>query len=237
MTSPAKQHMQRKLAARAAASVDNPYRHATGYELMLVQLTEHRRQLHDIQSIERKAELKRKILPEYSAYLLGVMEGGTGQQDDVFMTALVWSIDVGAFPEALQLAEYAIAHGMKLPDQYKRTTACLIAEEFAEQAIKAKDGQSAIDVASLQEVQELTADQDMPDEVRAKLWKAIGYGLSAAVPDESKEAAATRLTLALEALQRALSLHDKAGVKKDIERLQRELKNTAEAQGNGGNPA
>ena len=56
----------------------------------------------------------------------------------------------------------------------------------------------------------------MPDEVRAKLHKAIGYGLAASDPAK-----------ALDHLRRALQLFANVGVKKDIERLERELKNSA----------
>jgi len=60
----------------------------------------------------------------------------------------------------------------------------------------------------------LTESEDMPDEVRAKLHKAIGYALN----ETDKPAA-------LEHLIRALNLHEKVGVKKDIEVLEREIKN------------
>ncbi|WP_268989494.1 phage terminase small subunit, partial [Ralstonia solanacearum] len=35
------------------------------------------------------------------------------------------------------MAAYAIRHQLAMPDQYQRTTACLIAEEFATMALKA----------------------------------------------------------------------------------------------------
>lgn len=38
---------------------------------MLMQLAEHRRRLKQIQSIERKIEVKRQLLPEYAAYIQG----------------------------------------------------------------------------------------------------------------------------------------------------------------------
>lgn len=231
MISPARNHYLRATAAQAAAADEaaNPLRHATGHELMLAQLAEHKRQLKQIQSIERKADAKRSMLPAYAAWVQGVLESGAGLQDEVFMTVMVWQIDVGDFAAALPLATYAIRHGLVMPDTYQRTTACLIAEEYSTMAIKAAEAGQPVDVAALGEVAELVADQDMPDEVRAKLHKALGYvhaGLVERAPADRRQA--LRET-ALGHLRRALELHDKVGVKKDIERLEREIKNAATA--------
>ena len=228
MTSPARNHFLRVSAqlAAQAAQAGNPLRHANGYELMLAQLAEHRRSLKQVQSIERKAELKRKLLPAYDAWIDGVLAADAGVQDEVFMTVMVWRIDVGDVVGALPLAAYAIQHGLSMPDQYQRTTACLIAEEFASLAIKAAEAGTPVYPDALLQVADLVQDQDMPDEVRAKLCKAIGYAQLAHIEREPAEVDARRAA-ALEYLKRALALHDKCGVKKDIERIERDIKNAA----------
>ncbi|UBM11739.1 terminase endonuclease subunit [Cupriavidus metallidurans] len=230
MTSPARNHFLRATAAQvtAAAEAANPMRHATGHELMLAQLAEHKRQLRQIQSIERKADAKRAMLPDYAAWVQGVLDSDSGLQDEVFMSVMVWHIDVGDFAGALPLAAYAIRHGLVMPDQYQRTTATLIAEEYAGMAIKAAEAGQPVDTGTLSEVATLVEDQDMPDEVRAKLHKAIGYGYIATVDtQQTAEQQQWSRKFALEHLQRALELHDKVGVKKDIERLERDIKNAA----------
>ena len=216
MVSPAKAHFMRATAAQAAAQVGarNPMRNATGYELMLAQLDAHKRRLKQIQSIQRKIEVKRELLGEYTPYVDGVLEAGRGAQDDVLMSVMVWRIDTGDTVGGLAIARYALAHGLTMPDQYSRDAATLIAEEFAETALAARSADQPVDLATLIEVGELVRDKDMPDEVRAKLHKAIGYALSA----DDKAASLTHL-------QQALQLHDRAGVKKDIERLEREIRN------------
>lgn len=231
MTSPARQHYLRATAALAAASAEaaNPLRHATGYELMLAQLAEHKRQLKLIQSIERKADAKRDMVPAYAPWIEGVLAADTGLQDEVFMTIMVWHIDVGDFSGALPLAGYAIRHGLVMPDQYQRTTACLIAEEYATMAIKAAEAGEPVDTDALAEVAQLVDDQDMPDEVRAKLHKAIGYSSLTSIPALPADQQQPARQTALAHLQRALTLHDKSGVKKDIERLEREIRNAATA--------
>ena len=218
--SPAKAHFQRQTAAQQNSDITAPLDRlaASQYELMLVKLAEDKRRLKDIQSIERKIDVKRQLLPEYQLWIQGVLEGNSGQQDDVFMTVLVWTIDAGDLEAAVPLAEYAIRHNLAMPDQYQRTTACVIAEEAADLALKG----NAIDVILLQAVAGLTADHDMPDEVRAKLHKAIGYALRDA----------GQLVEARERLVYALQLHEKVGVKKDIERLDTLIKNAgASAEG------
>lgn len=217
--SPARAHVQAHIAAaRAAAEADERIDPAlaTGYELMLAQLAEHRRQLKQIQSVERKIEHKRKLLPEYAPYIAGALEADRGGQDDVIVTLLVWHIDCGELAAAVQIAAYALRHGLVMPDHYERSLACIVAEEAAELALRQIGAGQAPDVEALGVIHGMTADRDMPDEVRGKLAKAIGYALR----DE-------RPSAALQHLQRALTLNSKAGVKKDIERLEREIKKSA----------
>jgi len=224
MSSPARKHFQRLSAESSKAAEAETPRDANGYELMLYKLAQDKRRLHDIQSMETRAVVKRELLPEYEPWVEGVLKGAQGVQDDVLMTVMLWRIDAGDFMGALEIARYAIANKLSMPDQYKRNTATLIAEEMAEAAIKAYDSGVAFNVEPLQIAEEITAESDMPDEVRAKLYKAIGYCLS-------KEK--SLIVKAIETLKRAFSLHDKVGVKKDIEKLERELKNSTDANGGG----
>ncbi|MEW5250730.1 phage terminase small subunit [Microbulbifer sp. 2201CG32-9] len=214
MTSPAQRHYERTLAAQAATE-DSDSHHANAYERMLMQLAEDRRRLKQVQSVERKVALKRQLLPRYHDWIEGTLEGGDGAQDDVLMTALVWHIDTGDYGWALRIADYALAHNLTLPDQYQRDTATVIAEEIAEAALAALNAGQAFDLAVVLTADQLTQQRDMPDQARAKLHKAAGLLLS----EENPQAA-------LEHLRRALSLHDRVGVKKDIEKLERALKKT-----------
>ncbi|MDN4572667.1 hypothetical protein DBB29_02970 [Pandoraea cepalis] len=216
MTSPAQRHYMRVTAARATAAAADTQApiNATAYERQLLQLAEDRRTLSQIQSMEKKADAKREMLPKYAAWVDGVLTSGSGVQDDVVMTVLVWRIDAGDYVGALPIAAHAIEHGLKLPEPYTRTTACVVAEEFADMARKARAGGGAVDTASLEAVSRITAEQDMPDQVRAKLLKEIGLSLIDSEP-------ATALTRLL----RAFELDKNVGVKKEIERLQTKLKN------------
>jgi hypothetical protein len=214
MTSPAQRHFQRVSARLAAVSAgEGETLVGSAYELMLAKLATDRRRLKSIASIERKIEVKRELLPEYVDYVAGALAGGRGAQDDVLTTVMIWRIDVGDTAGALDIARYAIAHRMTLPDQYDRPLATAIAEEFAEAALASfkNDGKPAVDGAQLADVAQLTASHDMHDQVRAKLHKAIGYTAERAGD----------IPAALEHLRRALALDERAGVKQDIARLQK----------------
>jgi hypothetical protein len=214
MLTPAQEHFMRMTAEAEsrAAQTDDSMAGATGYELMLAKLAEDRRSLKQIQSIEAKIDYKRKVLPDYAAYVAGAL-AGNGAQDDVLMSAMVWHLDCADYAEALPIAQYALRHGMTLPDQYQRTTATLIAEEVADTELRKYTAKEPMESMAICQTIDLTLEHDMPDQVRAKLYKAAGY----AVREEGNAA------FAIECLRRAMTLHEKVGVKRDIELLERAL--------------
>lgn len=240
MISPAKAHFLRKTAekeAAQAAASGNQLAGSTGYELMLAKVDADMRRLKDIQSIDRKIEVKRELLPDYDAYIDGAIAGDTGVQDDVLMTAMVWQFDVGNFERGLQIAEYALRHKLALPGKYNRTLGTLVAEEVSDAAKRKLVEKEAVAIAEMLEpllkTDELTKAEDMPDQSRARLYKAIGLVYASGLNDTDKipesevadyiHAAET----ALDYLRQALSKDDKSGVKKDIERIERFAKNLA----------
>lgn len=214
MTSPARRHMIRA-AAQESARKGGELRNASGYELMLVKLNADRQRLKLVQSMEKKAELKRKLLPEYAPWVSGVLSQSCGAQDDVLMHVMIWRIDAGDLSGALDIAEYALKHDLVLPARYKRQTACAITEEIADSAMRCYKAKQPLDLSLLMRTLDLTDDKDMPDEVRAKLHKIIGYA----------ERARDNPVVALNFLNRANQLHDSCGVKQDITALERQIKN------------
>ena len=220
MTSPARRHFERVSAALAAADAGEAPMQGEAYELMQAALFEDYRLLKSTQSMERKAEIKREILPKYAEYVSGVLEAGQGAQDDVLMRVMLWRIDAGDLAGAIAIAKYATKHDLTPPDQFERGTAAIIAEEVADQALKQLDEEGADTTAllvHLVDVEALTRDADMHDQIRAKLHKALGYACRAT----------GQLDDAQHHLERALALNDRIGVKKDLERLERERKQNA----------
>lgn len=213
MASPAQRHAMRVSAMQAAQRENAPLRHATAYEQMLVKLAADRRTLKEIHSNERKAEKKRDLLPFYLPWVTGVLENGTGAQDDILVTVMLWRLDAGDITGALEIARYALRYKLAMPEKHSRTVPYMLAEEVALAALRARDAGLPVSAAILLDAINLTSQADMPDEVRARLHKVAGLTLRDAgqLPD------------AMTHLQRANQLDRNAGVRKDIERLTREL--------------
>lgn len=227
MTNPCRQHFQRVTAAQQAAVVapGQTMAESSAYELQMAQLHQHRQQLKGIQSTQGKEELKAKLLPDYAPYVAGVLASGQGAQDEVLTTVMVWRLDAGDYQGGLEIAAYVLQHGLTLPDRFARTTGCLVAEEVAEAALKALKAGGTFDIGLLAEADRLTAGEDMPDEVRAKLMLAMGRVAAAqADPDKPNPADVHSLEVARHFLTRALELHDKCGGKRDLELVDRQLK-------------
>lgn len=258
-----KQSAAPKVAA-ARASNDNPGTAANDnaapgapeHSQLLVQLGEDLKTLSRIQSIEQKIARKAKILPRYDAWVEGVLQAAADAEaegkligtDAVLVQTMIWAIDAADFDRAFPRAKVALRHGMDLPQRFERTLGCMIAEEFAETALKAMNTDNAHvpDLRPLTQIADLTEGEDMPDQARAKIHKAIGMTIcrmidAADAGDKQLPAGGKRMALesALKAFRRALALHDKCGVKKIIEQSERDLKafpapNTEPANGNSG---
>jgi hypothetical protein len=230
MQTPAQRARLRALAARQAPARD-PHGEPVGtaYELMQAQLHEHLRTLKGIQSVERKVEAKRAMLADYAPYLEGVLKADQGGQDVVLSTLLVWRLDCGDYAGGLALARYALGHGLPLPDQYQRDLPTLLLDEVSDAAINGKvTGADAL--KALGEVYLLTSGRDAPDQARAKLHKAIGWaemGKTRSHDADPKDMALDVCQRACTHLARALELDSNAGVKKDVERLQRRIETLA----------
>lgn len=218
---PARRNRERKLAAlQGAANPQFDQLTANAYELQLMQLTEHRRTLKGIQSIERKIDAKRTMLATYKPWIDGLLAADRGGQDDVLVTIMLWHLDTGDLEGAFNMADYVIRHGLNTPDQYDRSAPTLIAEEVADTAIKLQEAGTGPSYGLLSAYLELLKESDMFDQVHAKLHKAVGR---AALAEGFKEQAA-------EHYRRALELHDKVGIKKELEVLEREIKKDKEAE-------
>ncbi|HHW7546249.1 TPA: phage terminase small subunit [Mannheimia haemolytica] len=184
----------------------------SGYDLMLMALRRHKRELKNIQSNERKAAFKRSILPEFLPWIDGVLKADSGKQDDVLMTWLIWSIDCNEYQTAVKIAEYALKYDLAPPENFNRTLATIIAEEFATKALFIREEDRAYFLVYLCKIKQLTDEKDMPDPARAKLYKMIGLFSEENAPKT-----------ALSVLTRAIELDPYVGVKTVIKRLKKKL--------------
>ncbi|EGO6390926.1 terminase [Salmonella enterica] len=219
MLSPAQKHYLNTMAKRHASGEETP-RERTAYERMLHRLRLDKSELHRIMSNTAKAKRKALMLPEYDDWVDGVLSGNRGGADEVITTLMTWYIDAGHIDRALEVGEYILRHKLPMPDNYRRTPATVLVEEICAPvlaAFKADPKKALHRVETLHRLNEVTEAEDMPDEVRAKLYKCLGYSLRLNEDEESRKAA-------LSHLRRAISLSTKIGVQRDIELLERDLK-------------
>ncbi|WP_323842964.1 phage terminase small subunit [Moraxella sp. Pampa] len=216
----ARAHFERINAKQTATQMAayGEMQNATAYELKLAQLGSDKHRLKQLQSTELKTELKAKLIDGYLPYVDGVLDSGSGVQDEVVMTMMVWCLDLRQYAKALEVGRYALIHSLVMPDAFKRTVACLLTEEMADNELKRQKQGETIDIDALHALQELLADEslpklaaDMPDQVRAKLYLAIGRHYLASAKETGQGA-----DLAVDALSMALALDDKCGGKADL---------------------
>ncbi len=201
-------------AEKAHAQENAPLENATEYEKMLYLLARYKKELSNIKSLEQRAEMKKKILPEFMPWIEGALKGGSGKQDNVLMTWLVWAIDCDEFHLALQIAEYAIHQDLVLPSGFKRSVPTMLAEEFADKAKAQHSLNQRFEVSYLEQVQRLTQDCDIFDESRARLLRELGIEQAHSNPQQ-----------ALATLEKALQLNNNIGVKGEIKKLRKQLEN------------
>ena len=265
--SPAQRHRARILQEQAQAA--SPYGvelQGDAYGLMRVKLSQDKGRLSQVQSHERRAEMKARLLPEYFDWIGTSLATGNGAQDQVLTTVMVWAFDAGAYALGLEIADYVIRHRMPMADDYKRSPAAIVIDELANAYLKGQwsplvvqiggDGARQLGPAAagnapsqaraqaaalLIEAEALTAEQDAPDQARAKLHKAIAYAALGKVQTaEDPDLAAIEpeaLRVAAARLQRALELDSNSGVKKDIERIERALAKAGKTSTAEGAPA
>ncbi|WP_318342429.1 phage terminase small subunit [Acinetobacter sp. 16] len=218
------QQHQAKSAAESAAEFGT-MQNTNAYEQQLMQLNSDKNRLKNIQSKQNKVELKRQLLPNYKPYLHGILEVKPGVQDAVVTEMLVWSIDVGEYDFALDLAEYVLEHGLKLPDRFERSEACFITEDIADEFLKVLKTDVFIDITVLERLESLITDEsldkskrDMPDEVKAKLYLALGKAEMRLITGEQL-VDLVHATRARDFLDQACKLDDKCGGRTDLNKM------------------
>lgn len=211
-----KRAAQEAAATAPAALMDG----LTSYELMLAKLQQDQLRLKQVQSQQNKAKVKAELLPDYAPYVEGVLAAGQGAQDDVLVTVMVWRFDAEDYGGGLDIAEYVLRHNLQTPNRFNRTPGCLVAEEVAQAALTVQKAGGVFPHDILTRTAVLTAEQDMPDEARAKLTLALGRATLAGL-DENNLGQPGQVQAGIDLLKTAIQLHDSCGGKKDLERAER----------------
>lgn len=233
----AREHFLQHTAEQAAqkAVEFGSMQELNAYEQQHYQLKLDLARLKQIQSLEQKNKLKAELILQHLPYVDGILQVQPKVADEVVSTMLVWSIDLCDFERALTIAKYIISYNLPMPDRFNRTPATFVTEEIAEQCLKAMRHAQPVDVNTLFQLQALVEDdhinatyRDMPDEVKAKLYLALGKATLQMITGQTKD----DLNIASDAeqhLQRALELDSKCGAKKDLATAQKQIKTITSA--------
>lgn len=163
--------------------------------------------LSNIQSISHKIELKKEFLPFYLPWIEGTIAEGVGGQNDMLVKLMVWCLDAHEFKTATDIAEYALLNDFVMPEPFTRDVATVFVEQLSDEMLKNVESVGA-HYELIQRAVASTTAQDMPDQVRAKLYRVLGDSLKDAKPDD-----------AIHAYETAIKLDDKVGCKKDLTQL------------------
>ncbi len=214
----ARKHFEKVSAAQAAETAKDKGEtviSGNAADTMLARLRGHEVILKNIKSTRAKIIKKREFLPEYEGYIDGIISSGTGLQDNVVTTIMVWRFDISDLVGGLEIAAYVLEHDLKLPERFSRNAATMVLEVIADlcEATKPEGDQAKNFIDALGEAFELTDGMDMPDEVRAKSYKQLGFLQEADHPQA-----------ALDSLNAAFEFDPKSGVKTKIGQLEKLLK-------------
>jgi hypothetical protein len=240
ITSPFRQHQQSVLAQLAASptdatgiapAIDDSNPAANEYRVLLASLHDDIRQISDIHSHDARKPVKLQKADTYRPWVAGALAAGAqgaATQDEIVAEMLVWAIDFADYDWELEIAGHMLAHGVRMPERFpSASVAAFITAKIADAALAATDD---VPHAILLQVDQLVLDCDMHDEKRALLFKALSRSFAKeadaynAAADNAVAGGKAGLTAhALDCAKSALSLNKNAGVKKDIEQLERKL--------------
>lgn len=215
----ARRHFEKTTAEIAAAEAGGAdLGSLSAYQRLLKNLHDDKVLLKSVSSIADKVHIKKQALPAYQEWIDGITAAGTVQADDrVAATVIVWMIDCGLLDEAMPLADVLIHSGLESADEYSRSMPEIIIEQMADQIesgseISAESLKTLIEWATAKKEDGLH-EINLADVIRAKLLKAAGEKAEAADDNET----------ALNLYRQAVGYNDKAGVKKRIEALEKQL--------------
>lgn len=205
-------HAQVVAGNKPAATASVPTHLTPQDRLMLVAMEADLVRLKEIQSHQRRNEIKQaELLPRYRAYLQELLASNQPRTPEIVVRNLIWAMDVGDVTWAMTLGKFAVAHNLPTPDGFRRDIRNLFVGDMAAAALELhKTNQN---VGWLYQLEQLADTWDLIDEVRADLCKALG------LENEWDGHTMDALTL----YQKADRLNPRTRVKRDIVRLQKLL--------------
>ncbi|GAA5097447.1 phage terminase small subunit [Wohlfahrtiimonas larvae] len=209
-----KREKARKLAAKLDEHGDLPTSANPAHLNLLTRLKQDLSSLRAILSFEEKERFKAEHLDDYRPWVEGILDNQDAPEDKITSEMFIWAVDAGEIELALRIATYLMENNYELPPIFKTNKAGAITEQIVNRALNNK---ADITLDHLITLNELMADADMLDAIRAKLNRAIGE-----LSEESNP------QFALAVWQRALELDPDVGIKTRANKLEAALKKQEE---------
>lgn len=185
--------------------------------MLAASLAEDLKALHNIASVERKADLKRStLIPKYRDYVDRLM--ADGQRHDLIGYFVVWCLDAGCIEDGLRVAFWCLEHGQTLPERFKASLPLFVATQILDWAEREYNAERTFEPYLSMVMREIEGNGpdsetgwDVPDQVKAGFHRL--FGLQA-----EREG---KLSLAAQELERAFALGAK--VKTALEAVRKRL--------------
>lgn len=211
MLSPAAAHRERVNKVHAVQSNN---------EMMTIrQFGAERRSISNIRSRARSAVAKGKAVLHYQAWIQTFIQSNNAvyEAENMFVWLLIWKIDSGHWMQAVEMAAVALERGLLAPKGFERTLVETLVEDIVT-AIHQKK-QQVEQVKLLDRLAVLVRGHDMFDPITAKLYRARGIAYKASHPEKAKQY-----------FLKALEIYPKAGVKRDLQSVNRQLNASSPAE-------
>lgn len=155
-----------------------------------------------------KLAYKRERFPHYMPWVNGLIEGDCGGRDKVLQYMFVWAIDIGEIDQFLKIAAYMEKHQIDPPFETKLPT-------FISDNARENLNHLTLDEAIL--LADFIADKDVQENSYAQFLRGLGEKIL-----ESEALDERGAHLVMKYWRKALMLDPNVGIKKRLEKLEKE---------------
>ena len=202
--------------AEALSSPANARKHLLLQEAALDQDLE---RISAINGLAGRQALKREeLLPKYQEYVQRYCESGLNFPNRVAVQVMVWLFDTAQFEDALELADFLMEQGQKMPERFKRRDIqTFVADAVADWAYDEYNAGRSPEPYLSELLPRVDGEWDLPEQIPSNYHKLIGM----------RAMEAEQWKTALKHLERSTELYPKAGNDTRLKKVRRALEKQA----------
>jgi hypothetical protein len=198
----------------AATALDSPANARKHLLLQEAALDQDLERLSAIKGLAGRQALKRdELLPKYQDYVQRYVESGLNIQNRVLVQVMVWLFDTAQFEDGLELADFAMKQGQRMPERFKRDIPTFVADAVIEWAYDEYTAKRSPEPYLSELLPRVDGEWDLPEQIPSKYHKLIGMRAMEAEQWET----------ALSHLERSTELYAKAGNETRISKCRKAL--------------